>query len=297
MERFWNQIGGLWSQIGDIDSGVIAAEQRLNAVEETVRKDITAELERMSKDARRLDSFLEQQECGPNECCFSLEGRHMPHCGRCVTKRYHKLNVMRWYASELTRAMREQTVQVNGVYNERACERWRECVIKLQRRSRVSTVEAYVAARERCERSLIDILNTGLHRDMRVGENCCLCELELQYELPSAQRVRMRPYIAQSIYSSTFHEHLRCAHWRDGYACSACTRVFPTEACGRTHIQYAKKPRHTNSVLLPLKGSWSCMRSRMKARMDQVYALGIPRPLLLHPLSQWICSWLVWQQL
>ena len=198
----------LWIDIGHIDAGVNAVAQRLSAIEHTFVEDINAELQWMIKDASHLDSFLEQEQCGPDECCFSIsKGKHKPHCGPCVKTPEHKVNWMRFWAHHLRKA-----VQEDDENNESACERWRECVMKLQRRSRLRMGTKYIKDRQRCEDELVNILNTGYHRNMKLGHNCCLCVLEREYKLPSAQPVQMRPFKIQSEYSQTFYEHLRRDH-------------------------------------------------------------------------------------
>ena len=216
----------------------------------------------MLKETRRWDMFLEQEICAPNRCCFvSVRGSHLPHCGPCVVTKHYELDHVRY----LCHLMRK-CLQKDGERNEEAEERWRHCVVKVMRLAVRKQAELYLSERERCVKQIVDLWKTGCHRDMTTNVCCPLCQLEIAHKMPGGLPIvsprKEEPYTVKSVYSLTFFDHLQRYHWRTGYTCNCCLRIFPSLCSGKQHVDRTTK-KCKGAEIIPLKGSWLWMRRRV----------------------------------
>ena len=159
-----------------------------------------------------------------------------------------------------------RAVRLNGgaESDEASLIGWSLLVREVLKYSRQVMMKVYVADRTRCEAQLRAWTAPSRKSYDFIGMACCLCKLELTYDLPRGRTMQKKPYICTSPYSVTFEEHLRKQHWRRGCQCSSCGKILQGDGGGRGHIIQKQKRdgRHEGAVLIPLTASWICMQRR-----------------------------------
>ena len=251
----------LWDGVRELQQGVNCVADRVLALQSGADA-IDDEIASMKAELGLIGQCLFREFCGPSRCiCRSPGGWHLPHLGPCTVTREFTVDVFRLIELEVGRVVR-----LNGgaESDEASLIGWSLLVREVLKYSRQVMMKVYVADRTRCEAQLRAWTAPSRKSYDFIGMACCLCELELTYDLPRGRTMQKKPYICTSPYSVTFEEHLRTQHWRRGCQCSSCGKILLGDGGGRGHIIQKQKRdgRHEGAVLIPLTASWICMQRR-----------------------------------
>ena len=234
------------------------------------RKRIAHEVNSMTRDVEEMKGvvqrFAPQKLCSCFQCVFrSKDGKHLPHAGPCVKTKGVEVDIVAYRTFKI-RSVLKQLAIGECSDNEDACESWGMLSAKLVKYQNNEIGKTYVAARLRCEKELRKFMTINM--PVKLGIACPLCKLEIENELPRYSRIRpsavKKPYITISPYATTFvQRHLEREHWRSGWECTKCTKLFAIKCHGEQHISTRKGHDINDTSLRWLIGSWTCMRQRL----------------------------------